>query len=75
MGAFTIVHEMNCPYCRVMLNGLTGLRELQKFQRHLRRCRKNPANIMLTDGRRTVVVPCGRQDLGEALKIRYESGQ
>lgn len=54
---------------------MTGLQELHKFQDHLPKCRKNPANIVLTDGRRTAVSPMRFQNLREALEIRAESGQ
>lgn len=36
---------MNCPYCNKVINAFTGLQELQKFQKHLTKCRKNPANL------------------------------
>lgn len=52
---------------------MTGLQELQKFQKHLDRCRKNPGNT-LNDGKRTVLLG-KRHDLNEALQIRHESGQ
>ena len=66
---------MKCPYCQREVFGWTGLQELQKFEKHLPRCKKNPANVVLSDGRKTVVVPTRRQDLGDALHIRHESGQ
>jgi len=65
---------MNCPYCNKHVYGLTGFMEAQKFQTHLLRCRKNPNNVVLRDGRRTVVAP-GRTTFEDALKIRAESGQ
>lgn len=67
---------MNCPYCNRFINAWTGLQELQKFQKHLPKCRKNPANVTLRDGRRSVIVPPGnRQNLNDALNIRHDSGQ
>ena len=66
---------MNCPYCQRQVFGFTGLQELRKFERHLARCRKNPANVVLSDGRKTVVVPTRTQNLSDALAIRHESGQ
>lgn len=66
---------MKCPYCERRVRGVTGLQELQAFQKHLPRCRKNPNNIVLSDGRRTVVVPLKRQTMNDALEIRAESGQ
>lgn len=32
---------MKCEFCGKEIYGLTGLREIQKYQKHLRRCRKN----------------------------------
>lgn len=66
---------MNCPYCQRDVYGMTGLQELQKFQKHLARCRKNPNNIVLTDGIKTVVTPIRNQNLNDALEIRHDSGQ
>lgn len=66
---------MNCPYCAKDVYGMTGLQEAQAFQKHLRKCRKNPNNIALSDGRRSVVVPKKHQGLMAALEIRAESGQ
>lgn len=65
---------MNCPYCNRKVHGWTGLQELQKFNKHLRKCRKNPANIVLSDGDQTVLIP-GNQTMNDALNIRAESGQ
>ncbi len=66
---------MNCPYCQRLINAFTGLQEAEKFRTHLAKCRKNPNNVVLTDGRRTVVTPKKHQDLNDALRIREESGQ
>jgi hypothetical protein len=67
--------KMNCPYCSKDIYGLTGLQEAQAFQRHLGKCRKNPNNIVLSDGRKTVVSPKRCQNLMDALSIRADSGQ
>lgn len=48
--------------------------ELHAFQKHLGGCRKNPANLPLSDGVRTVIVRT-YPSLREALNIRHESGQ
>lgn len=66
---------MNCPYCNKRIHGFTGLQEIQKFNKHLARCRKNPNNITITDGRKTVVTPKQHQTINDALTIRHESGQ
>lgn len=66
---------MNCPYCNRVINAWAGLQELQKFQRHLPKCRKNPANIAIRDGRRTAVTPMREQTMADALNIRHDSGQ
>ena len=66
---------MKCPYCSREITAWTGLQELQKFQKHLPKCRKNPDNIAISDGRRTAVVPRRFQSLNDALEIRHESGQ
>jgi hypothetical protein len=69
---------MNCPYCQRHIYGLTGLIELQKFEKHLRRCRKNPANKVLRvggDHKGKTIVISGKQDIRDALQIRADSGQ
>lgn len=66
---------MNCPYCTKDVYGMTGLQELQAFEKHLRKCRKNPNNIVLRDGRNVAVVPKRQQNMRDALEIRAESGQ
>lgn len=66
---------MNCPYCKRDVYGMTGFQEAQAFTKHLRKCRKNPANIVLRDGRRIAVVPKEDQTFMDALKIRSDSGQ
>ena len=66
---------MKCPYCNKEIYGMTGLQELQKFHKHLPKCRKNPAN-------KKVVTPDGnienRKDnstMYDALQLRHNSGQ
>jgi len=72
---------MNCPYCQRHIYGLTGLIELRKFEKHLRRCRKNPVNKVLRacgesgKGRKKTIVISGNQTLEDALNIRADSGQ
>ncbi len=65
---------MNCPYCSRRIHGFTGLQEAQKFQRHLRSCRKNPARLPITDGKRTILSPVS-PTISDALRIRADSGQ
>lgn len=66
---------MKCPYCNKEVFGWTGLMELQKFNKHLHKCRKNSNNVVLSDGRKTAVTPRQPQNLNDALIIRHESGQ
>ena len=68
---------MNCPYCQKRIDAWSGLQELQKFQRHLRACRKNPANrpLVVGEGEDAVTLPQREQSLHEALEIRAASGQ
>lgn len=66
---------MNCPYCHKGINAWTGLQEAKKLQTHLYKCRKNPRNVVLTDGKCTVVAAGGGQGLLEALEVRAKSGQ
>lgn len=66
---------MTCPYCQRTINAWTGLQEANKFANHLRVCRKNPNNLTLSDGRRSVTTPIRPQNLMDALNIRAESGQ
>jgi hypothetical protein len=66
---------MNCPFCNKQINGWTGLQELQKFQRHLRTCRKHPdrQQVVAEDGKLKKQNP--PTSLLNALDIRSESGQ
>ena len=66
---------MNCPYCNKEVHGLTGLQELQAFQKHLRKCRKNPAAKTVVNERGNIEKIKPRPDLLDALEIRAESGQ
>lgn len=52
----------------------TGFMEARKFQSHLSKCRKNPSNIVIRNGKRTAVGSRG-VTLLQALEIRAESGQ
>lgn len=64
---------MNCPYCQKRIHGFTGLQEAQKFQKHLNKCRKNPANH-ISDGKQTVSL--GKSfTLMDALRVRANSRQ
>jgi len=65
---------MNCPYCSKHINGMTGLQELLAFKKHLPKCKKNPANLPLSDGRKTVIVQ-SQPTTRDALRIRAASGQ
>ena len=49
---------MKCNYCSKEIYGMTGLQELQKFQKHLRTCKKAPYKNV---------------DMGEALELRHNS--
>jgi len=62
---------MKCPYCKREINAWTGLQEAQKFEKHLRKCRKSPYNIVI-EGVVTILRPLSLRD---ALDIRAESGQ
>ncbi len=70
---------MNCPYCKKYIYALTGLQELQKFQKHLINCKKNPNRKIVNNsdypefGPKTInLTSCS---IKEALNIRAESGQ
>lgn len=66
---------MDCPYCKKDIYGMTGLQEIMKFEKHLPKCKKNPNNIVLSDGQRTAVVPINNENMMDALEIRAKSGQ
>lgn len=69
---------MKCPHCKRTVGQPldTGFMEAQKFQNHLRRCRKAPNNIVLKDAfGKTVVEPLWEPDLMEAVEERARSGQ
>lgn len=66
---------MNCPFCQKDIYGMTGFQEILAFNKHLRKCRRNPGNIVISDGIRTAVTPIKEQTILDALKLRAESGQ
>lgn len=66
---------MNCPFCQKDIYGMTGFQEILAFNKHLRKCRKNPGNFIISDGVKTVIMPKREQTLLDALNIRAESGQ
>jgi hypothetical protein len=54
---------------------MTGFQEAIKFRSHLRKCRKNPNNIVTKINGKTVVDQKKDQDLMDAVEIRAASGQ
>jgi hypothetical protein len=67
---------MNCPYCNREIQAMTGLQEIQKFEKHLKKCRKNPFNLVLPDAHgKVVITPLKVLSMRDALDIRAESGQ
>ena len=54
---------------------MTGFQEILAFNKHLRKCSRNPGNIVISDGRSTAVTPIKEQTILDALNIRAESGQ
>lgn len=58
---------MNCPYCNKVINAMTGLQELDKFQKHLKKCKK----YVKVDG--GYFAP--HENMEQALEVRHESGQ
>jgi hypothetical protein len=65
---------MNCPYCNKQINALTGLMELQKFKKHLNRCKKNPDRVIVVSKKGNIMNGT-KTTLMDALNIRAESGQ
>jgi len=53
---------MKCPHCSKEIFGISGLQEIQKFMKHLPKCKKSP------NYRKPV-------SMEEALRQRDESGQ
>lgn len=66
---------MNCPYYNKIINGMTGLQELQKFQKHLNNCKKSPHNRIEISGSGKMLVKDNAVDMNQALEIRHNSGQ
>ena len=67
---------MNCPYCNRDIYGMTGLQELQKFQKHLRKCKKyRLVTERGGDGRKVTKEVDKPTDMMTALEIRAGSGQ
>lgn len=66
---------MKCPYCSKEIDAMTGFQELQKFQKHLRKCKKHPgrAKVVTPEGNIKDIVP--NPSFTDALNIRAESGQ
>lgn len=66
---------MNCPYCNKEVYGMTGLQELQKFQKHLNKCKKSPHSKVIIDKDKGMLVKENAVDMNTALDIRHNSGQ
>lgn len=66
---------MKCPYCNKEINAMTGLQELQKFQKHLHKCRKHPDRKKVVDPDGSIWETQPRTTMMEALNIRADSGQ
>lgn len=66
---------MNCPYCKKEIFGWTGLQELQKFQKHLNRCKKSPHSRIIVNPEGEFKIKENAVDMGKALEIRHKSGQ
>lgn len=54
---------------------MTGLQELQKFQKHLNKCRKSPYSNVVVDEVGGLTTRRDAVDMGKALQIRHDSGQ
>lgn len=78
---------MNCPYCNKVINAFTGLQELQKFHKHLQKCRKAPGNIKSegvsavadkpddAHAKKLLMTVPRPYTMNDALEIRADSGQ
>lgn len=66
---------MDCPYCKKDIYGMTGLQEIQKFQKHLVKCKKNPKRKVLVDEDGSMYTSTPYTGMEEALEIRANSGQ
>ena len=66
---------MNCPYCNKLVHGMTGLQEIQKFQKHLKTCKKNPTRHSYMDAEGKIKYINNTVDMIDALNIRANSGQ
>lgn len=66
---------MKCPHCNKEIYGLTGLQELQKFHKHLPKCKKNPANKIVVNDWGELEKLKDNSTMYDALQIRAESGQ
>jgi len=66
---------MLCPHCKKDIYGLTGLMELQKFHKHLPKCRKNPANKTVVNSDGEIEKRKDNSTMYDALEQRAASGQ
>lgn len=66
---------MECPYCKKDIYGLTGLQELQKFQKHLRKCKKHPDRKIIVTEEGSLIDQKPNPSMMDALNIRHDSGQ
>ena len=66
---------MDCPYCDKDIYGMTGLQEIQKFQKHMKTCRKAPSRHSVVTDEGKIKKVNKEIDIMEALEIRAESGQ
>ncbi len=66
---------MKCPYCNKEIYGLTGLQELQKFQKHSGKCKRNLRRQVFVDKDGKLRLESGKLTMKEALEERAKSGQ
>lgn len=64
---------MNCPFCNKRIEGMTGLQEASKFQKHLGGCKKNPNSLSFVE--KDGEIKLKSISLLDALTIRAQSGQ
>lgn len=66
---------MECPFCKKEIYAMTGLQEIQKFEKHLKTCRKNPKRKVVVTESGDLAIEVRPTGMLEALQIRADSGQ
>jgi len=66
---------MKCEYCGKKIDAMTGLKEIQKYQKHLNKCKKYEQILMKVVTPNTICVRGPHNNMNDALQSRINSEQ